>query len=106
MGKRGPKPKHGMPRTPSGRIRQGVEARCVILDAERNENQGTVKMRRMRDELDHNVLHPLYGWPIGKLALLQIITPDEFDAGRKWAELTFKHAQIVGLMLPKCKAID
>lgn len=106
MGKAGRKPKHGVQRTTSGRISRSMEARGEIMEAEKRENQSVVKMRRLREKMEHEVTHPLFGFPLGKLALLQVITPEELDAGRAWAELTFRHAQIVGIMLPKCKAID
>ena len=106
MARSGPKLKKGAKRTQSGRISRSAEARGEMGDMERREAQNVVVLRRMRDKMRHEVTHPLFGFPLGQLALLEYITADELDAGRSWAELTFRHAQIIGLQLPKCRAID
>lgn len=106
MASKGRKPKAHAPRTTSGRISRATGARQEMREHEERDTQKVVKLRLMREELERNVTHPMFGFPLGKLALLQVISQDEYDAGRAWAELTFRHAQIVGLVLPKCRAID
>ena len=92
----GRKRKHGVVRQPDGRTHP----------SSRDDPTATATLRRLREALVRDVTHPWYGFPLGRLALEKYITGDEYDAGRAWAELTWRHAQIVGIMLPKCKAIN
>lgn len=96
MATRGRKRKPDVRRQPDGRTHPDT----------RDDPTSTVTLRRMRVMMKNVVTHPLYDFPLGQLALLKEITSDEFDAGCAWAELTWRHAQMIGLMLPKCKAID
>ena len=106
MKHRGRRRKDHAPRTHGGAISRSQEARDGMREHDERDAQKVVTLRRMRDELERDVTHPLFGFPLGKLALLGVITHEELDAGRAWAELTWRHAQMVGLMLPKCKAIN
>jgi hypothetical protein len=96
MATRGRKRKPDVRRQPDGRTHPDT----------RDDPRSTVTMRRMRMVMHDTVTHPLFGFPLGQLALLKEITADEFDAGCSWADVTWRHAQMIGLMLPKCKAID
>lgn len=106
MSQRGRKRKPGVQRTPTGRISRSAESRHEITEAESRDAQKVVTLRLMRERLRRDVTHPWYGFPLGRLAIEDYITGDELDAGKAWAELTWRHAQVIGLMLPKCKAID
>ncbi|MDP3940176.1 MAG: hypothetical protein Q8R92_18835, partial [Deltaproteobacteria bacterium] len=106
MGQRGKKRKDHAQRTSSGRISRSQAAQDGMREHEERDAQKVVVLRRVRDKLRHDVTHPWFGFPLGQLALEEYITAEELDAGRAWAELTWRHAQMIGLMLPKCKAID
>jgi hypothetical protein len=77
-----------------------------MREHDERDAQKVVSLRLMREELRRNVMHEWYGFPLGKLALEEYITGEELDAGRAWAELTWRWSQYQGIMLPKCKAID
>ena len=106
MGQRGRRRKPHAHRTPGGQISRSQAARDDMREHEERDAQKVVVLRRVRERMRHEVTHPWYGFPLGKLALEEYITGDELDAGKAWAELTWRHAQVVGLMLPKCKAVD
>ena len=68
--------------------------------------QAVALVRRIRHECDRFFTDPRVGSQLGRLAIEGYLDSDEYDAGLSWAELTFRHSQAIGFMLPKCKAID
>jgi hypothetical protein len=65
----------------------------------------TVAMR-ISKRLNDDAKHEWFGFPLGVMMATKVITAEEFAAGKRWTTLMWRLAQIDGLMLPKCKAID
>jgi hypothetical protein len=64
------------------------------------------KARRVVEQLWRDASNPMFGFPLGILFATEFLTEAEFNAGMEWASLHWRHAQVIGLMLPKCKAIN
>lgn len=94
MSRRGRKRKQNVDRQPNGRANVWENPKAAT------------ELRRMASKLRHDVTHPWYGYPLGKLALSGYITAEEFEAGTRWAELTWRWGQIMGIAMPMCRAIN
>jgi hypothetical protein len=94
MTKAGRKRKFKAKRYPNGQTNTYTDPRAVG------------QTRRIIEQLWRDATNPFYGFPLGILLATRFITQAEFDAGMEWASLHWRHAQIIGLMLPRCKAVN
>jgi len=97
MSKAGRKRKIGAPRRKDGKPRTIVE-----------DNQVQVALQRCKHHdvpLDQAKLD-LAGFPLGRLWLAKKISERMFNAGQAWAALRWRHAQLMGLMLPMSRCVD
>jgi hypothetical protein len=94
MTKAGRKRKLRAKRSPAGKVNSWENPRA------------TAHAQRIRAQLERQVNHPHYGFPLGLLHATGFINDAEFDAGQAWARLTFRFAQIQGIALPVPKAVN
>jgi hypothetical protein len=94
MTKAGRKRKQGVKRYRSGKANSWENPRSTVL------------AKRIADQLERQVSHPHYGFPLGLLYATKAITDAEFDAGQAWARLTFRFAQVMGTPLPVPRAVN
>jgi hypothetical protein len=94
MTKAGRKRKLKSKRQPSGKSNSWENPRAVCM------------ARRISDQIERQVSHPHYGFPLGLLHATKFITDAEFDAGQAWARLTFRFGQVMGIAMPVPKAVN
>jgi hypothetical protein len=62
--------------------------------------------RRIRERMRKDASHEWAGFPLGILYLTGEIGEADYEAGRSFAALHARHARIMGLASPACRAID
>ncbi len=96
MSRPGRKRKYGVERYPGGSIRY----------AHSPDPRDLALARRIRDRIRQDASHECAGFPLGILYVTGEISEAEFNAGRAFAALRFRHARIIGLPLNVCRAIN
>jgi len=93
------KRRQDIPREPSGRPSRRKANRQAFLNQSKREAMRTAVTARMRHHnlSWHQALSPYIGFQVGRMFVKGLLTPDQFDAANKWAQLAEAHKKAHGL---------